>query len=408
MKASKILFFACFMLLLCNIAAARQTIVSNANDLRIDLVRYDPSPVQPGSEIEMWFEITNLDKETRTNLELMLVEDYPFTIISDNTVVIEELSPNEKKEFNYKVKVNPDAIEGSYNLGLQFYSAKAKTTISEPFSISVMKKGSLLSTTVDVETDNIKQTFIEPGHSAIVKFKVQNYGESVMNDVIINLELTASTVPFAPSGMTTEQKVKSIAAGSEKEVAFTLIALPNAASGVYKIPINIKYYNEQGNLYNETSIVGLVIGSAPKISVELESTDLNTNAKAGKAVLKVINYGNIDLKFVRIAIEKGEGYEIISTDKAYIGDVDSDDYDTAEFRVKMLNDEADLKVSLDYKDANNNAYTEEQAVHIKLYSPSELGIKASRSWIWFMLIVIAAGSYIAYRRFKRRKHLAKQ
>jgi hypothetical protein len=260
-----------------------------------------------------------------------------------------------------------------------------------------------MSTSISVEQEDQAATAVEPGHSAKIKFKVQNSGSSAMQDVTVKLDLTGTDVPFAPLGMTAEKKIRTIAAGSEEEIIYTLIALPDAEAGVYKIPVTITYYDEQGYKYEADDLIGLVIGAQPKISIEIESTELTTKTKAGKIILKIVNYGTTDVKFMRLSLPKSTGYEIISSDSAYIGDIDSDDYETTEFRIKVLGESAEVKVLLEYKDANNNAYTEEKTVSMKLYSPSELGIKQSLTGLWIAIIIIVIAGYIAYRRFKKKK-----
>ena len=57
---NKILVLLALFLLLTSAAYARQTVVTSANEMKIDLLRYDPSPVQPGDTTDIWFEIINL------------------------------------------------------------------------------------------------------------------------------------------------------------------------------------------------------------------------------------------------------------------------------------------------------------------------------------------------------------
>ncbi|MBU2590256.1 MAG: hypothetical protein KKB39_05845, partial [Nanoarchaeota archaeon] len=87
----------------------------------------------------------------------------------------------------------------------------------------------------------------------------------------------------------------------------------------------------------------------------------------------------------------------------YIGDVDSDDYETAEFRINMGEEETKLVFELDYKDANNIAYGEKMVLPVKLYSPSELGLKTGSSWVWIIVLLLIVGGYFAWKRHKKKK-----
>ena len=59
--------------------------------------------------------------------------------------------------------------------------------------------------------------------------------------------------------------------------------------------------------------------------------------------LKFVNKGIHDLKFLDVIIEEGEGYEVLSNKKDYIGDLDSDDYRTQETVVKVTDENAKIK-----------------------------------------------------------------
>ena len=58
-------------------------------------------------------------------------------------------------------------------------------------------------------------------------------------------------------------------------------------------------------------------------------------------------------------MKESEKYEIVSPAEVYVGNIDSDDYETADFKIslnKVKEKEVILPLSLEYKDANNNEY----------------------------------------------------
>lgn len=391
------------LLLLPAMAAARQTVVTKANEMKIDLLRYDPSPVQPGDTTDIWFEIINLKDAPINDFSVTFVEDYPFNVISDKALTFSSLAAKGKVQFKFTAAINENALEGSNNVFIQYYSRTAGVITSEPFSVTIKRMGSIVSTTVGVSAVSSDIPRIAPGTAADVAVSVKNSADSVMKDVTVKLDLSSSTMPFAPLGMTTEQKIRQINAGEEEQVIYTLVATPDAAAGVYKIPIIIKYYDETGQLYNISDVVGVMVGAEPKISVALDSTELTKSTKTGKLVLKVINFGTEDIKFARLNIDAGTGFSLLSPAETYIGNVDSDDYETAEFRVTASADSFTIPVELSYMDSNNKEYTEQQDVVITLYTPKELGINGSNTWLYFVVLVVIIGAYIGYRKYKNRK-----
>ena len=94
----------------------------------------------------------------------------------------------------------------------------------------------------------------------------------------------------------------------------------------------------------------------------------------------------------------------------YVGDIDSDDYETAEFKIYLnptKKDEIPLFLSIDYKDANNQDYAKEISIPLKLYSSSEikkygLGKGNSKAGIFISIAIVIAGLFF-YRKVRRKK-----
>ena len=400
---NKILVLLALFLLLTSAAYARQTVVTSANEMKIDLLRYDPSPVQPGDTTDIWFEIINLKDVPMNDFDVTFVEDYPFKLLSDKTIHFSRLDAGGKIQFKFQVEVNTNANEATNNVFIQYYSRTSGSITSEPFVVTVKRLGSIVSTAIGIKQSEGEIARIAPGSVADVEVSIKNSADSVMKDVIVALDLSASTMPFAPVGMTTEQKIKSIAAGSEASVIYKLIATPDAAAGVYKIPLKIKYYDEVGDFHNTSDIVGITVGAEPKLMVVLDSTELTKSNTKGKVVLKVINYGTTDVKFAMLNVLDGESFKKFTSGENYIGNVDSDDYETVEFRVEANADSITMPVLLEYMDANNVQYSETQNVEITLYTPSDLGVTQSSTWVYVLVIIVLIGAYIGYRNYKHKK-----
>ena len=400
---NKILVLLALFLLLTSAAYARQTVVTSANEMKIDLLRYDPSPVQPGDTTDIWFEIINLKDVPMNDFDVTFVEDYPFKLLSDKTIHFSRLDAGGKIQFKFQVEVNTNANEATNNVFIQYYSRTSGSITSEPFVVTVKRLGSIVSTAIGIKQSEGEIARIAPGSVADVEVSIKNSADSVMKDVIVSLDLSSATMPFAPVGMTTEQKIKSIAAGSEASVIYKLIATPDAAAGVYKIPLKIKYYDEVGDFHNTSDIVGITVGAEPKLMVVLDSTELTKSNTKGKVVLKVINYGTTDVKFAMLNVLDGESFKKFTSGENYIGNVDSDDYETVEFRVEANADSITMPVLLEYMDANNVQYSETQNVEITLYTPSDLGVTQSSTWVYVLVIIVLIGAYIGYRNYKHKK-----
>ena len=77
--------------------------------------------------------------------------------------------------------------------------------------------------------------------------------------------------------------------------------------------------------------------------------------------IKIINKGLSDIRFLEVYVEESTKYDILSEREIYVGDLDSDDFDSVEFDVffdKKIRDNAVMPVKLKYKDNFNNEYSD--------------------------------------------------
>ena len=130
---------------------------------------------------------------------------------------------------------------------------------------------------------------------------------------------------------------------------------------------------------------------------------------SGKVTIKFVNKGLIDLKLMNVKLEESKKFDIVSSDEVYVGNIDSDDYETAEFDlyVKGWQSEVILPIVIDYMDANNQRYRDKENVVLKLYSSSKakkFGLEEKSSvGILIVLMIVGAGGYYYWRKRKKKK-----
>jgi len=424
-----LLLFGIFTILFLSMVKA-QTI--EAPQINITLMNQDPDPVGPGEYVEIRFKIYNNYAGTEAkNFQLELDPIYPFS-----------LDPNEKAlrdigtlpalgdggnviVVKYKVRVDDNAVEGSNPIKLK-YKHDNIDWITREFNINVQTIDANLAI-ISVATDPSK---IKPGDKAIVKIKVKNMADSTMKDITMKLDLTFSSfldqvatltatdsltafnsLPFAPMESATEQKIYKLEPGEEHIFNYDLIAYSDAESRVYKVPVIITYYDELETVYTKNDIIGLIVGTKPDMSVVIDESDLYVGKQSGVVTIRFINKGFSDVKFLDVEVGDTSDFELLSSPEVYIGNVDSDDYETADFNI-YLNNGAIKKeksitfpVHVEYRDANNNIYMEEHNLELKILKPEKLGIKRSSGMSTFLIIIVivGVGGYFYYRRKKRRK-----
>ena len=361
MKKIFIISLILMTLLLVSLVEARVTVISKGEDLKIDLIKFDPSPVSLGSETEVSFEITNLRKETIPNSNIKLVTKFPLEPIQTD-VDIPSIQPGETLPFSFKFTSNENAQTGDYIISVQFYSPALGSFTSEPFSVPVItKRGSIsgLGFSVNPET-------VSPGDRAQVTVNFRNTELSSLEDVVLKLDLSNTTLPFAPVQTGTEQTIKTINPGASASVTFDLIVFPDAASNVYRVPLSLIYYDSTGVKFTKNEVIGIVVGAKPKYQLDLEDSTVYQKGKSGKVVLSLSNIGPTDMKFTSLTLLTTDNYDVISKSRVYVGNLKPDDFETAEFNV-YVKSPGELKVQIEYKDTFNNDYSEIRGLTLPVY-----------------------------------------
>src|SRR3989344_3079898 len=399
------------------LAAVNTQYTGKAPDLKISISIQDPDPVEPGKQVEVSFKIDN-DGTTANSVIFEVLPEYPFSLVPDEnafkTIGTIGSSQNSRQNIivRYKLKVAQDAVDGNYEVKVRYKSEGFDSWVSiEDLNVKVQSRDAIIS----VDRFITEPGVVAPGSKAKLIIVLKNHATSLLKDIKVVLDLGKSgdeSTPFSPIGSTNEKVVAYIEPQSTKSMEFELIADPDAVSKSYKIPISIKYSDTLGRNYSKSNILTIIVGGEPNVSVGIDSSTIYSAGAAGEITIKIVNKGLPDMKFVNVKLDKGDKYRIISPAEVYIGNIDSDDYETADFKLyveKTSEKKIVLPLSLQYKDANNKDYKNIMNLELPLYSSSEakkLGLVQGNGKVtWILLIVLAVAGFFGYRMWKkRRKH----
>ena len=184
-----------------------------------------------------------------------------------------------------------------------------------------------------IESVSTSPDLIAPGEHSSVRLGIENNGDKTIQDISVSLNL--KELPFAPFDSATEFNIEEIKENRIKFAEFEILALNDAKPGIYKIPVEISYKEEGENLeITQESLISLTVNSKPIIDVSIEE-GLLLKGKENKISIKIVNKGLADTKFLEIEIQGGTSYSILGPNKVYMGDIDSDDFDSAEFTILL-------------------------------------------------------------------------
>ncbi len=403
--------FCVLILFAINIAWAQTTYKpAGIHDVAVTLISQQPDPAEPGKYVDARFKLDNNGSGEAKDVEAEILLEYPFSLEPgiDATKSIGTLQSMQRGDVGaiakYRLRVDENAVEGENEIKIRYRINKEAWIKPEPFKIRIQTHDAILS----VDDVSVDKDTLEAGSSSLVKIKVSNKADSILRDVKARLELGG--LPFATLGSTNEKSIYKIDAKGNYEFDFKVLANPEAKSGVYQVALKIAYSDDLGKNYVRNGTIGLIIGAKPDLSVTLDSYGIFESIDSGQIVVKVINKGVTDVKFMNVKLMPGDGYTILSSDESYLGNINSDDYETADFKLfikKSKKKEIMLPLALEYKDANNNNFKENVNLPLTVYSTSEakkLGLFKGAGKVGFviMAVVIIAG-LLADRKWRKAR-----
>ncbi len=379
--------------------------------LKITLVNQEPDPANPGQYVELRFKIENLGEENIAQLYVKLEPEFPFSLDTprDAEKYIGNIWPGISEDYGlivkYRVRVADNAVEGENKIKMAYKYAGSDSWTEMEFSVSVRA----IYDQVFVDNIDVQPKIVHAGDIVAVRFDLSNQGDTTVKDLTLSLNLASADVPFVPYGELSEKRIKQLLPGQHETLEFALRADPNADSKLYKIPITLQYTDLQNTKYTKSDVLGLEIGGKPSLMVELEESDVLTPGTKGKVVISIVNNGETDVKFLTLELNKQDNYVIIEGAKQYIGNLDSDDYETAKFVLYLKENTTMLKlpVELSYKDALSNDYRDSYIVNVPVFTKEEAFkyglIKKSNTSVVFVVVILLVIALLAYRGYRKRK-----
>lgn len=384
---------------------------TNLASLYVVAVNYDPSPIMPGGYADVWLRVENRGEEDASDVHVTVPDEFPWRVADERTVNLGKLAAGSAGVAHFRLLVDGAAPGGPTPLRVHLQRTEFDTPEIAQISLNVERLDAVLG------IQSVVAETVEPGAPFTVDVTFQNKAGSTLRSIRANLRLltqvtttsglSAIELPFTPVGGGIERTIDALAPGESRTVTFALRADPDAESKPYKLPLEIVYFDPNGANRTRNEVVGVVVGAEPELSVALDSTELSSEVDAGNVVVRFVNYGVSDIKFLTARMQETDEYIIVSSPDVYIGKIDSDDYETAEYRIALTNDADDrieIPVVMEYRDANNNKYSKGVSLTVVRFTPKQLGTqKSSAFFSVFILIVLGVVGWFVYRRFRRRK-----
>lgn len=274
-------------------------------------------------------------------------------------------------------------------------------------SVLILDLG-LVSSQDGISIATVESTNIQPGETSQIRIIIENQGDNDIKNIMVSLDLVSDALPFAPVGSATQKIIDEIDENEKKTVTFEIVALPDAKPQIYKIPVNVKFNDKE-----ESTIISLKVISQPVLEVAIEETEIIKVQDTGEVVIRFVNKGLSDIKFLSAQLIQSEDYNILSAESVYIGNIEPDDFETASFKLHLGKKINFLPIKVEFRDSENKIFTKTEFLNINIFTLEEaksLGLTKTNSLPFIIgaaiLIIIILIAYRLIRKRRRAKKLS--
>jgi len=387
----QIIAIVMFLVLALSVSAAGGAMV------KASVLRYEPTPAEQGNAVDFWIALNN-EGTTAKNVIIKFVPEYPFSLPQGQRaeIIAGAVAQTESKVVKFTLFADANAPNGDSNVKFQ-YSVDGGQWIQFESAVSLQTQDAVLV----VDEYEVNPSPVVPGQTVDVKLKLRNAGRIAVKNLDVSIDLADGK--FSAVGTGALKRVAYIGAGETEEITFKLASDTSTEVKVYNIPVTLSYQDERNKVLNSTAKISLVVNAAPELSLTVDSTKFDSKKVPGTVSLKVVNKGVVNLKYVTVKLVQTPDYEILSTsNEAYVGNLDSDDFETVDFTVKPLVESPRLSVQLEFKDPYNVDFTQQYDLPLRIITSADLG-EAGFPWGTVVIVVLVIVGVIYWWRKRGKK-----
>jgi hypothetical protein len=375
----------------------------------------NPDPAAPGDYVEIRVKVENIGIEAAEEMYFEVVPEYPFSLDpgASREVKLGDTDARQIGENAYvlywKLRIDKSAVQGNNKLKMRYSSDKGMKWVElDDFYVRVQTDDAIINI-VEAVTDPKE---VAPGEEFNLKITLENLADSYMEDVtttVTLLHLSGATVvqlPFTPVGMSNVKTIKQLDGGANKIMTFRMVADVDATTGAYKVPIEVSYSDNLNKNFTKTSFIGLKVGSTPDLFVSLDRPSASSAGKEMDMTVRFINKGVEDIRFAFATIEEPSGLTVLSPKETYIGNIDSDDFETEDFVIKAdrCDKEYTIPITVEYMSMSNERFEDRYETTFTACTGETQNGGSKTGIVGFLIVVvIVVVAIIIYRRMKKKK-----
>lgn len=375
--------------------------ISTTTGIEVSTIEISPQTVSPGDRFALTIGIKNTGGSI---YNAVITAGDSFSLSGVSRVEVGDLAAGTSTE-----KTIPLIASTSLSTGLQ--SVALTLTYDDATGIESTEQMSLGPVPISEKTPaimvGISAADTNPGSRTQVVASVTNAGTTPLENVRISLQPASFFVPLEYA----EKSLGRLEVGETKEILFAIGISPTAAPQYYSVSFNVSYDGGRGT-ETETKALGLEVRGNTELSASASTnpTPITTNVEGYTLSVQVSNLGDATVRALSVSIESPL-IRATDTDYNYIGNLDVDDYSTAQFAIITKQGLAPgnypLNVTLRYKDAFNTPHEEKHNLQLNVFSPDIATLSAkggdNTGWLVAILVILAVGGYAVYVKVLRKK-----
>ncbi len=324
------------------------------------LINQDPDPAIAGDIVELRISVENIGGKSAENLILELTPEYPFEMVpGENPIqVVGTLNAyqtdNDAKIIKYKIRIDKEAIAGTYELKLWEYEAGEKENLRTQRILNID-----ISNKENAEIIYIDKVEIIPGKQTNLTFTINNVGSAPLKDLTFSWECESDTI--LPVGSDNTKYIKDLGVGESVELLYGVIADSNAEAGLYKLSLSLVYEDSiTGTSNTVTTKAGLYVGGGTDFDIAF------SESSSGITSFTIANIGSNPSFSVSVIIPKQEGWKVSGSNSMIIGNLNKGDYTIASFSLEPLPQAGNPQNSLMIQIAYTNTMGEREIIEKKV------------------------------------------
>ncbi len=389
----KLMIFVMVLLLCATGAAAAGGAMVTAS-----ILRYEPTPAEQGNTVDIWVQLSNSGTKA-DRVAVKFQPEYPFSLAPgvQGEVDVGTLAAIENKVVKFTLFIDPNAPNGDRNVKFLYKHGAIDTWAMLEAPITLQTQNAVLV----IDDYKVEPMPVVPGQTFQVTLKLRNAGRIGVKNLDVGIDLPEGT--FSTIGTGAKKRIDYIAAGETETISFQMASDTGTAVKVYSIPVSLSYQDERNKQYNDSAKISIVVNAKPEISLTVDSTKFRSKTSPGTVTLKIVNKGIVNMKYVSVKLIETPDYDVLSsTNEAYVGNLDSDDFETVDFTIKPKIAEPRLKVQLEFKDPYNIDFKESYDLPLRIITAKELG-NGGMPWGWIVLASAVVGGIIYWRISRKKK-----